>query len=325
MTNIYRRFLLIAIAIISTRSYSQTLTAINFNPVPGDAFKYDSWTGGYPGSSGISQLWDFSQQYSSSYSSYTLMPYNSAVGSFTDATYIRNTTSPNKLDFFQTTSSQLDYLGYISGVGQNAFKDEFGDPETIVKYPFSFGSSFTDNWTSSTYGGVSTGTSQVLCDATGTLITPFATYTNVLRVSTFKAISTATFQIYNWYTPDFHGELFSIRTSTYTGPSGTSTSSTLFIYNPTPIEMVGISEQSSIRLSEFYPNPANDKLIINLNYSNSSDVIITNLQGEIIIKDNFNIEDEKVVNVSSLTEGIYFIQLLAGDKILSRNKILIKR
>jgi hypothetical protein len=78
----------------------------------------------------------------------------------------------------------------------------------------------------------------------------------------------------------------------------------------------------------FFPNPANDKLLISLaddNKSISAKTIIKDAYGRIIKQESFNIEINKTINLSTsdLANGIYFVELIT-DKKTEVKKIIVK-
>ncbi|MES2593394.1 MAG: T9SS type A sorting domain-containing protein [Bacteroidota bacterium] len=71
-----------------------------------------------------------------------------------------------------------------------------------------------------------------------------------------------------------------------------------------------------------YPNPANDRLYINLNTINSSEKIsytIVDLYGRTVLKNS--IIPSEYIDISALAEGVYFISIVEGQKV-SANKFI---
>lgn len=76
-----------------------------------------------------------------------------------------------------------------------------------------------------------------------------------------------------------------------------------------------------------YPNPANDVITINydgLNEANSS-IEITNTVGQIIMKQDVANETLKNINVSNLSNGIYYVQLKQNGKSIATKKLVINK
>jgi hypothetical protein len=73
-----------------------------------------------------------------------------------------------------------------------------------------------------------------------------------------------------------------------------------------------------------YPNPANDKLYIKTNEENTNRLInyqVYDLSGRIILSDRFYTSQS--IDVSGLSEGIYFIQLIEKDKITTHKFVKV--
>ncbi|MBK6731638.1 MAG: T9SS type A sorting domain-containing protein [Bacteroidetes bacterium] len=77
-----------------------------------------------------------------------------------------------------------------------------------------------------------------------------------------------------------------------------------------------------------YPNPANDAVNINLDFTNQSDVVISifNAQGQTVYSVNAdNITNySKTIDVSSLSNGLYMVQIAEGNKLTSKNFIIAR-
>ena len=74
----------------------------------------------------------------------------------------------------------------------------------------------------------------------------------------------------------------------------------------------------------FYPNPFNSELIIDLNsYLENITIKLFNSQGQLIKQDS-NLKGQIIkLNRDNLPSGLYFIQLLANQKILQTAKVMV--
>jgi len=94
---------------------------------------------------------------------------------------------------------------------------------------------------------------------------------------------------------------------------------------------VGVKEQSSMVSSlKFYPNPAttNATLEVSLNDNSNMDITILNSVGQIVYSTSVkgNSGSNKVdLNISNLTNGIYFYQVKAGNTKTVTNKFVIAK
>jgi len=66
----------------------------------------------------------------------------------------------------------------------------------------------------------------------------------------------------------------------------------------------------------FYPNPCNEKLIFNMNESEINEVKVFTQVGNLVLQiQEKNIEE---ISTQNLTEGLYFIQLISGNKTVNK-------
>ena len=86
------------------------------------------------------------------------------------------------------------------------------------------------------------------------------------------------------------------------------------------IDNIGFAEATSVRkinniVLSVYPNPAND--MITIQYPEMRQITITNIVGQRIVSQEFQPTSHKVVDISSLESGVYFITLDTADGIAS--------
>jgi hypothetical protein len=189
---------------------------------------------------------------------------------------------------FSTCDDKLEELGYFYGDNTNAYT-RFDEPFIKMKYPFSYGNSYTGRLAGSQYADgkkVSeiSGTYEVSADGIGTLILPNGvTYKNALRVKEVKhtaygaSNSNSAFEevTYRWYLKNYRFPvLVFIRTGSAGGGGCTSF---LSAYNPNVSELKSITdldEGNDIQIS-VYPNPSNDMVYAKLNLEKESKVMIS--------------------------------------------------
>ncbi len=75
-----------------------------------------------------------------------------------------------------------------------------------------------------------------------------------------------------------------------------------------------------------FPNPAIDilNLEVNGNYKNPK-LVITDVQGKIVLLHNQFSNSKAIIDVSNLTDGLYFYSITDGNKILKTDKLLISK
>ncbi len=289
-------------------------------PQIGDSYRFsvDSATID-PGSAGANQSWDFS----------TITP-----TSFYSVAVVSPGSTPFASDFpesntaFQYTSDR-EWYGYIDvktsemlndGVGfdpgsDNEYFIHYTDAAKLIKYPFSYNDSYTDSYYTSytmpegmdihEHSNVT-----VTADAWGSVSTPAAVYNNTLRVKlefsgtdsvfvmgTFMYVTTHSLTQYEWYTATSHSVIISICVST----DGSSIS-----YRS---DSDGIDEQaSSQQLIHLYPNPATDKIDIELpkELDHSTEVNIYNSKGKQVTQFTMT-KGSSTADISSLSPGMYVV------------------
>ncbi len=94
-------------------------------------------------------------------------------------------------------------------------------------------------------------------------------------------------------------------------------SDTICIADPTGISVLGN------QLFSIYPNPANGLLTIKTNESINAEVSLINFIGEIVKRENF-IGNEMRLNVVSLAQGNYLLQLKTNEGVFRKNISVVK-
>ena len=88
---------------------------------------------------------------------------------------------------------------------------------------------------------------------------------------------------------------------------------------PTGIENVASKNKMSI-----HPNPSTGKFIIAFDRKiDNGKIEIVNVLGESVLEENIFIESLKEINADNLSEGIYFVKVIDGEKEYSQ-KIIIE-
>ena len=194
-----------------------------------------------PGPAGANQTWDFSATPNSPVGTYSRINPADATGNGTYPTancvWSIFIGSAAKYEFYNNSPGNMVQLGEWSSTSTG---DNYSaNPKMLFSFPFSFGNAVNDPW--ATTGG-SSGTVVRTYDGYGTLITPFGTYQNVVRVTTTGSASNTV-----WYNSN---PVFPLMQ--------TEAGNTVFmsnIVNATP------ENQAEMAVSVF-PNPATDVLFI---------------------------------------------------------------
>jgi hypothetical protein len=305
--------------------YAQpVLTAANTNPQIGEAFH---WFNGNnvssPGNSGTNQVWNFSSLTASFPSTDTvILPSSALHGSdfpTSDFSFFDNAS----YDFF---SANIDSLNYLGG-GSLSWERIDSNPETYLIYPFSFNSTFTDNYINSFFnsGTLSwvVGSETVTCDGSGVLELPYGTFNDVLRIkrieneawTTNGVHSNITSTKYLWYLPGIHQPILILTYSSSTGSYMTEYLSE---------QTVGISEYKYLNAVSYFPNPFSNSMKIDFEKTVRNGIItIYNMQGQ-LVKELRNLSGLSFTILrSNLPAGIYYFQIMEADIVIATDKIII--
>lgn len=327
-------FFFSGIAFLSQLANAQITIFQNIHePVSGDvnsSLYYDS-SGVVPKSGGTNQTWNFSAfpqttvTFNPDVSTYTTASSEPSFSLFPGSTLAEKTNYGNTRFYRSTTNSpyQFEMMGvFDSGTIQTY-------TNTMVKYtwPFSYGNSFTDNWSGPIGGpgssGSVTGTKLCTGSGTGTLVLPGGySYPNVLQVKTTETISMVyanTFSVTMTAYSYFHGSTkFPLLTVSYAGNNG-------IIYANKSIT-VGLTDYNFDAAFAIYPNPAKNNFQVNLSNSKSEfcQVQIINIGGQLVKTCDLgsNTLIETTINIEALPPGIYVVKTSLGEKFSTRKLII---
>jgi hypothetical protein len=320
--------LMIALSALAGVSNAQvTLTAAGVNPVLGETVNMNNGNYTSPGSAGTSQTWDLTGIGAGTPAGAATIVNASATAnaaSFPGATIALDNTTSGSAQYYKTTSTAWQNYGvYVPGTALPN-----SNPEDLLHFPFSHGNSFTDSWAgqfvSGGYTFYRTGSTTVTADGYGTLTTPNGTYSNVMRVHFVQTYQDSAYvgvpyvityvnDEYMWYKEGIHSQVAVVYTLTssaggpYTGGS--------YITGT-----VGVEESSLLSSFDVYPNPASEILNLNLSVETQAklDVVIYNSLGQQVM----NVTEGNAVtganlfsvDVATLNEGVYFVQVLLDGK-----------
>ena len=85
-----------------------------------------------------------------------------------------------------------------------------------------------------------------------------------------------------------------------------------------------ISETSPISISEFYPNPAKEFVNVNYYLNNESEMVIMDILGNKVKNIYFTEKGTQNINISDLSKGIYFGNLLSNNEVVAIQKLIVK-
>jgi hypothetical protein len=252
------------------------------------------------GNAGPNQSWDFSEVPLTLDGTISVIPANTTpyFADFPSANYCWKSTSNGntftEYEYHTLTSDNFTTIGSASAGGVSILSN----PNTIFTFPFVFNTTVNDVFQ---YQSGSPITYNSTYDAYGTLITPFGTFTNVIRKKTIESNSAYTY--YVWFTTNPRAVLMDGAIS--------ANDAYLYVYDNTPLATLDLQKQN---LVDIYPNPA--KNVLNLLVDNSitiEKITILDFTGK-IIKTSEAIEQ---IDISNLSSGLYFIQANYEDKVIT--------
>ena len=229
---------------------------------------------------------------------------------------------------FNLCDDKLEQLGYYGGEKADNYT-RYDVPFVKMKYPFSFGSAYSGNFSGGQYSGEKltasiSGTYEVSADGFGTLILPNGiVYKNALRVKEVKRTMNSgngyEEVTYRWYLKNHrYPVLVFIRTGSL---SNGGCSSFLSAYNPNIPELKSITgsdeEADNAAKISVYPNPSNDNVYakIGLDKESKLDVKIFDATGKFIaqVANGSYAAGEQTISFSAkglaLKYGVYFLKI----------------
>lgn len=320
----FRTFLLSILFSLGTLAlHSQPVIDAGFIPSDGDKWEVEflDATNFAPGPAGASQTWDFAglDQNSAQSLTFEILPLNSAVGSnlFPDADFCWHLTEFQIYNYYQANADSMSLMGVVSASNQDInFLTTFSKPEDVIRFPINYQDSYsyTSQFTSGipgsiTFEGEREGTVEV--DGYGTLITPFGTYENVLRIVIIEKdnLSNVTDTQYAWIEADNFTPLMVYNTST----DGEEPPS-LYYSRPLIVNDTKNSSLPSTLDLQVLGNPSQDWLRLSIRSEDKLDnyqIQVIALDGRIVHEENKKsslLREEQIeIPVHHLGSGSYFI------------------
>lgn len=312
---------------------AQTLDQGNNGPVVGDEFIQHQGDYMDPGPAGAGQTWNFAAlQTDATLTTTGLVPSAAPNGSaFTGATVAFDAGSGAYL-FLKTSATGLENVGaYALSISL-----VYQDPEQIMKYPCNFNTTWTDTWSSNfTSGGfpvARSGTSTGLADGTGTLITPYGTISNVLRVKLHQVytdniggLMTVNYDATNYYfyKPGVHFALVQFNNLTSSASAPQTYAAWL------DESSVGIQEalRNTIGL-DLFPNPATDQVSVVFGSASGNITLeVTDGMGRMVdveqLRSNGAITRHEL-DLARLALGLYQVRVTDADGNQGVNQLVVE-
>jgi hypothetical protein len=115
---------------------------------------------------------------------------------------------------------------------------------------------------------------------------------------------------YEWFTKNLGWPVLTIKYNTYIDDSD-------FKYVSYSSDLSGastVTDLSQKKQIQIFPNPANDKITLNLSNINESDITLTifNIMGIKVLSESIS-QNREVVNLNGICPGIYTIQIKSNN------------
>lgn len=271
-------------------------------------------------------------------------------GDYPTATFTDTTAGfPGNLKYNKDFTDSLNIIGLILDI--NSFGTVVAkydnDPEIFMKFPFSYGDSFSDN-----YGGAFTsaaapiptngnGTVTVTADAWGTLKLPMTPdIDSVLRVIRIENLLTDTIFLQPLF-PDILPIPVSATQISYYKPSisknpllsfvtaDVNGDTTINVVSQYPMYTVNVTEKNNDKSITIFPNPTNQNYTtLSVDLENNAIVSITlfnNLSQH--VKEIFKGElpqgkNQLKVKTSNLSKGLYFVNISVDGEVITKKLII---
>src|SRR5690554_123846 len=332
----------LSIIILLATPFSVFSQPIISNVIPniGDQFVLDNREDApSPGASGANVIWDFSDQSAGESTENSVMLAGDVEGSedFPDATMawvvnISDFIMASYFGFDNNTFTSFGTKSMFNGISSGVV---YSDPANNFTYPLEYLNTGDDTYEGAILGlGDSLwGSQSYIVDGWGTVITPFGTYPNVLRVtetsvetiqSTLTVNTTRTKT--SWYSPEFPIPVLVIR-SDYSHAmeillDSSQTISALVSY--TPVSITGLTERNNQVAFQVFPNPVSDQITVTFDNEKPKPVLnIYSSTGKLV--ETRSIKSDQKVDVSRLVPGIYIAMLYIDGERYAQTSFSVSR
>ncbi|NOU48530.1 MAG: T9SS type A sorting domain-containing protein [Bacteroidales bacterium] len=290
--------ILVLVTFMSSSWAQPIITEINGAPLGTQTFGHNIPGNIIEGTAGANQTWDYSDIPYDPYSYYfksidfsTLSPDIQALfptGNLANEVYFGTTLVATQV--FQLESTDFLYLGINTTV--------FPVPDTQLVFPHNY----LETHAGFTY------------DAYGTMITPFGTFSNVVRL---KETVDSRHKYDYWQFEPFYILLMEYYVDTIT-----QVVSEKAFYNTDDLTYVNENERNN-RL-EIFPNPVVENLNIQTSITGNKTVEIYDISGRKLISQNITLQKNATytMDVAFLEKGLYLVKIAEGEHINSRKFVV---
>lgn len=323
-------FILLALATAPALA-QPTLDAGNVGPIAGYAYLIQYATYMPPGTAGADRTWDFSSALGTESHTITFVAAGSTPNgsNFPSAAWAQEYDAPSGyytyLDF--NASGSYTVGTDLAGFGGTHYSNSRKDIVFPLTYNGSWSDTFSGDLTSFAGTGTINGSISGLADGYGTLILPYGTFTNVLRVYTHTvteqhivspppgALSTITEDGYSYFKPGLAVGLAGTSQTENVSVLGTTNSSG-FVYLDEGSTGVEEARQQDIGI-DLAPNPASGSLSVEFGATGHLALTVIDGLGRTVISTDLGARApgiyREAVDVSRLPAGHYLLRLVTDD------------
>ncbi len=313
------------------RSWAQTLDNGNTTPVPGETITVNRSAYMTPGSSGASQTWNHSTLTADvTHGVQYVTPASTGFGgSFPGSTVAQiEPTQTGTYAYYMGAANGLHQLGIRqNSTGTTMF---YQNSERVVPYPCSYNTTWTDDFSCtailSGFPMVRSGTVTGSADAYGSLVMPYGTISNVLRLRILEDYMDDIEDLYQidylcetymYYKPGVHLPILNLVTFTSTMMGNTTT--TQYSQWISANDAVSIAEllKNSIGV-EVFPNPANEAISITFtSEGGATQLDVLDVNGRVVLSDGTTNAmmglDRRTLDIAALPAGIYHVRVATAN------------
>jgi hypothetical protein len=224
--------------------------------------------------------------------------------------------------YFKTDSVTTEVLGFSSGTANVTYTNSM----IVMKWPMTFGGSFSDTYGGTMDGSPADGTITANCSGHGVVKLPGVSFSNCMQVHTHNMAVyqntasstsfTADTHSYTYFWDNQRFPLISINQAVIWFTSTSSVSSTNIDINILVAQ--GVTDYNFNAEFAIFPNPATEYFAVKLSNSSREHGVmqIADLTGKVVrfieLGDSDQIRSQ--VKVSDLDKGIYMVRTSLGDK-----------
>ncbi|HRO41876.1 MAG TPA: T9SS type A sorting domain-containing protein [Flavipsychrobacter sp.] len=298
---------------LSTAAYAQPVISNGNNMPPvgySDTVSIVA-TGANPGSGGANVTWNFSAHTPMLVGKFTVVnpantPYASTFPSATFGIELTPFSGSSMYEYYIISAAKWETVG--GGITSSGGDDYTPNPKTMIPFPFSFNDVVTDVFTKQN----GTHNLTMTYDGYGTLITPYITYNNVVRM---KREFGGNDYFYEWFvtTP------YLMTVATYDNNNGRLT-----FVGKSVINSIKDVSTASTQVTVI-PNPVTSSAIIRINAASNLNgkVIVTNVMGS-VVKELSVKNNEAILSREGLTAGLYFYNVVTEKGSAAKGKFVVE-